>query len=439
MDTLPAARQRGLEGTETGPVDVQYRDLAARLVLAEAHGAQFGRREDRRRHEIQIRHPGLLAIGAVGKGMSLADGHGRQRDRAGHVPHRMNAGHIGACHAIDQDLAPLSCGHSDRRQPQPCRGRPASGGDQHLIHVQMGVIVQGDADRAVRLPLQALERALQAHVDALLTVSLDDQVGHAGVETAQHPRSAMDLRDLCPEAVEDAGKLDADIAATDDGDATRKGFQVEDLVRADRQLGPRQLLGRGHHRLAPGGDQDLACPDLLSGRKPDPVWGDDAGVLGKARHAGLVQVAGIGGFQPADFLVLGGHQRRPVEGGGRHLPAESAGFLESLRKARGKDQQLLGHAAADDAGAPEAETFGNAHPGTVLGGDPCRPHPSRAATDHKEVEFSAHSFKSCRQEFRGKGHPCPDPVIWCRISGRPHHPGPAGCSCVRPVHGRWRR
>ena len=253
----------------------------------------------------------------------------------------------------------------------------------------------------------------------------------------------MDLRDLRTQSMEDAGELHPDVATAHHRDPLREHGQVEDLVGTDGQLHAGQVLG--HHRFAAGGDEHLLrCHFLATVLRVDgqPVGAQEAGVAGKALHAGLVQVGGIGAFQPRDLGILGGDELFPVEGSRGHVPAEAPTFLEALRKARGVYQQLLGHAAADDAGATVAKALGNAHTCTVLGRDAGRAHAARAAADDEEIEVErglGHGMENGRMEGPdGAIRPVGGKVTSCRRSGRRRHPDRAGCSRDRSGSGRWR-
>ncbi len=50
------------------------------------------------------------------------------------------------------------------------------------------------------------------------------------------------------------------------------------------------------------------------------------------------------------------------------------------------DEQLLGHAPADDAGPADLIFLGDRDARAISGGDPRRPYAARAGTDHEQVE-----------------------------------------------------
>jgi hypothetical protein len=56
-----------------------------------------------------------------------------------------------------------------------------------------------------------------------------------------------------------------------------------------------------------------------------------------------------------------------------------------MAEARGVDQQLLRHTAADHAGAADAVLLGEHHAGAVAGRDARGAHATRAAADDEEV------------------------------------------------------
>ena len=101
--------------------------------------------------------------------------------------------------------------------------------------------------------------------------------------------------------------------------------------------------------------------------------------------AGPVEVTAIGRFQPADLGVLGCSQLRPVETGFPDGPAEAGGIGELAGEARGVDQQLLGHAAADDAGAADPERLGDSDAGAVAGRNARGANPTGARADNEEI------------------------------------------------------
>src|SRR3546814_18708482 len=74
-------------------------------------------------------------------------------------------------------------------------------------------------------------------------------------------------------------------------------------------------------------------------------------------------------FDPRHFVEDIVAQGRPVELAVGHLPAETAGIGDILGEMGAVDEQFLGHAAANDAGAANIVLFGDRHPGAVGGGN----------------------------------------------------------------------
>ena len=75
----------------------------------------------------------------------------------------------------------------------------------------------------------------------------------------------------------------------------------------------------------------------------------------------------------------------PVEVPRLHVPAIGAGFFGDPGIFAGKDHQLLGHAAPDDAGAAVAVLFGQRHLDAALRRDTRRAHAARTAADDEQI------------------------------------------------------
>jgi len=112
-------------------------------------------------------------------------------------------------------------------------------------------------------------------------------------------------------------------------------------------------------------------------------------------NPGLAQNPVIDGFEPVEFLVLGGYQFRPVEAGIDRLPAVAAGILEVVGEVAGVDQELLRHAAAHDAGAAEAQVLDDGDPGPRGRRPPRCAHATGAGADGDQVVVvSGHDRRS---------------------------------------------
>ncbi len=220
--------------------------------------------------------------------------------------------------------------------------------------------------------------------DTLGLHRLVQATAHVLVEAAENFGAAIDQRRLDPEAVEDIGEFDGDIAAAGHHDRARQFLEVEGLVGRDAQLMARQRgmrIGR-----ATDGDDDLLRRHHLAGlHQAHAVGSGDLRTGLEDLGAGILQPLAIETFEAGDFLVLGRNQRRPVEARLADRPAITGRILEMLVELRGIDEQLLRHAAADDAGAAEAIFLGDGH----LLAERCRKtgaaYAAGAAADHEQV------------------------------------------------------
>src|SRR5262249_10264 len=105
--------------------------------------------------------------------------------------------------------------------------------------------------------------------------------------------------------------------------------------------------------------------------------------------AGLAKPLDVRGRQPGDLLVLRGDERGPVEARAVDRPALTARIVERAADLARVDEQLLGHAAADHAGAAPPIRFSDRAASAVLGRDGGRTNASGAAADDEQVDVEA--------------------------------------------------
>ncbi len=250
------------------------------------------------------------------------------------------------------------------------------------------MVGQLDVEPAVHL-LDPLDDVLGDDLDAALLQLGAQMRAHVVVEAAQDVVAAIDQRHLGAEAVEDAGELDRDIAAALDQDALRQLLQMECLVRRDDVLVALDVLA--HRRRAAGRDQDmLGAHGLAGGAELDGVRIEQHRAALDDLDLGAIEIGGVGPLQPVDLLVLVGDQRRPVELRLGHCPAEARGILEFVGKARGIDQELLRHAAADHAGAADAILLGDHHARAIAGRNAGGAHAARTRADDEQIDLFRH-------------------------------------------------
>ena len=146
-------------------------------------------------------------------------------------------------------------------------------------------------------------------------------------------------------------------------------------------------LGAGIGRAA-GGDQDGLCSQPLAGRDQTYRMGvlqhrtarDDFDVRALERRR-------IGELEPRYLAILVGDQLRPVERRFVQGPAVTRGVLEVVGKTCRVDQQFLGNAAADHAGAADAKLLRHHDARAIAGSDPRRAHTARAGSDDEEIDL----------------------------------------------------
>ena len=201
--------------------------------------------------------------------------------------------------------------------------------------------------------------------------------------------AAIDQGRLDAQAVEDAGELDGDVAAADDHDALGQLGQVEGLVRGDGVLDARER--RGIHGPAAGGDQDLVGGDGRSLPPTSTVWASISRPRPWTARRRPSQVGGrrcrTAGRSPcpwrAGSRASRSWRRRPSS----RSPRQSSNSCGELR---GIDHELLGHAAADHAGAADPVLLGDRRRWRRQRGQPRGAHAARAGADDEEVVVVCH-------------------------------------------------
>ncbi len=137
---------------------------------------------------------------------------------------------------------------------------------------------------------------------------------------------------------------------------------------------------------AAGRNQNVFRGNLLAGHQPHGVgvFQHRAGLdhLGAA----LLDIGGVDGLQPRDFLVLVGDECLPVKRDGRNGPAKTRGVLDLVLDVRADHEQLFRHAAADHAGAAHPVFLGDHDPGAEAGRNARGAHAARAAPDDEQID-----------------------------------------------------
>ena len=108
-----------------------------------------------------------------------------------------------------------------------------------------------------------------------------------------------------------------------------------------------------HLGPAAGGDQDLLGRDRLLADL-DGVAVHQPAAAHVQLHARAFEQPDVDAVQAVDFPLDVVAQGRPGVRGLGHRPAVGGGILELVRELGAVDQELLGHAAADHAGAADA-------------------------------------------------------------------------------------
>mmetsp|Transcript_50845 Transcript_50845/g.148145 ORF Transcript_50845/g.148145 Transcript_50845/m.148145 type:complete len:348 (-) Transcript_50845:21-1064(-) len=236
------------------------------------------------------------------------------------------------------------------------------------------------------------------HMDALSLQDFHQVLAHVLVEAAKRQVRSEDEVHLGAVAVEVAGELDGDVAASHHDQLLRLGWQGQRLVARDDAWQVR--AGDGElDRSSATGDANIPRGEPLA-VDLDGVGVDDLRVALVEVHACAVEETLVDAVEPRDLGVLSLDQLVPIQcglGAGWELPAIALGILDVLVEVTAEDEQLLRHAPADDTSAAEAAgvvlradklewQLGYSHLGAVLGGRPARaPDAATAAADGEQI------------------------------------------------------
>ena len=138
-----------------------------------------------------------------------------------------------------------------------------------------------------------------------------------------------------------------------------------------------------HDRRCAGGDQDFLGRHFLAACKSDRVRACQLGALVEDRDVVICEGLGVSALKPTDLCQNIVAQHGPVEPLFRNVPAEHGRVVEVLGEMRAIDEQLLGHTAADHAGAADLMLLGDGDARAIGSGHARGAHAARAGADHE--------------------------------------------------------
>src|SRR5262249_35479820 len=143
---------------------------------------------------------------------------------------------------------------------------------------------------------------------------------------------------------------------------------------------------RGQEGAAAGGHQDVARR-VAPAAHLDGVGLDDAGPPLDQRDPGVAKQAQVDAVEPVELPVLGRDEAGPIEAGlPREAPAEAGGVGEVVVEVGSVDQELLGDAAAEHAGAAHPDLLADGHAGAVRAGAAAGGDAAGSGADGEQVE-----------------------------------------------------
>lgn len=391
---VPAA-ETVFHGTGLGLVNFVCFAAGLGLDFGAAHGgdvrvAEYGARD------VPVVHLAVLfAEQAAGDELAFGERHRGQGDTVDHVTHREYARLRGFKVAIDLN------------------GAPGTGPDGGVLKAE--VLGHGPATCCAEsfsdaVFLAGIEDYPQlSGVDTLdfCDLSIQFQLKLAGqgpsnegsqifVESSQQFVATINERDFHAEAVEDTGELGGDIAAAVDEYCPWQLRKVKYFIRSNGQL-------IAWKRIFPGptacGKENAAGAVTLAAHFHEVGPGESC-AFAEDPDSPACEDFPIHAIKAADFPVLVGEQRFPVELGGSRVPAKTAAVLPVFGIMGGIAEQFLGHAAHIDAGAAKIALFRHRDPGAEVGGNPARAHAAGAGANDKKVKIER--FQGFSRQYSGR-------------------------------------
>ncbi len=131
-------------------------------------------------------------------------------------------------------------------------------------------------------------------------------------------------------------------------------------------------------------DKNHVSRDLTLAHPSAVRPGDDCALV-KNLYLVVVQRLRVEAAQAGHFGQHVVTQGRPIELRVFHVPAETTRVFKVFREMRAVHQQLLGHAAANDAGAADAILLGDCNSGAMGRGHARRTHTAGTGTDYQKI------------------------------------------------------
>ena len=160
-------------------------------------------------------------------------------------------------------------------------------------------------------------------INATFNHACSHHIARLFVKAAQDLRTAIELRCFDPQAIHDAGEFRSDIASPHDQDRFRQFFQMEHLVRGDRQLRTGEFWNSGP---AARGNQDVLCGLMTAIRQRNSMRVDQGRTRIIAGDATVFQQVPVDPLQPVQLCVQFALESLPVKDTARDIPAIGLGI-----------------------------------------------------------------------------------------------------------------
>lgn len=338
---------------------IRLPELLHRLRLREADAPDFRMREHHR-GDVRVIEFRVLVLRSTEKPIpelaARGDGDGREFNLPAHVAQGVDVFDRGVLVVIGYNLASLVLLDAGFVEAEVFDFGGAADGPEEAVEIDGGAVGGGFVFvvelHPARSGVDFLNfglRGVAVDVDTLALVFGNDRFLDHWVEGSKEGFVADEEMGFASQVVEHPRHFDGDVACADEGDALGEGFEVEEAIGRDAQLGAGNVFG--DIGMAAGSEKDLfGADDLFCSIIQDDfcrVLVEKVGTAVEVLDFVVVEISFVDAVQTLDVVVSFVLEGLEVEWTGLFdLKAVGGGFVEGFGDSRGVPGHFLGDAAA---------------------------------------------------------------------------------------------
>ena len=412
-------------GLDIEAADFDIITLFPRLGFGQAERRHLGMAVGGAGHQGVVQRLHIRAGDGFHRRNALGGGDVGQRQFAGDIAHRVDAGDVGGHAVVNGDVAAFG-GHAGGFQAQVFGVGLYADGDQRLVKARRfsGAILINREGYAAGIRLGAGDGGAGLHLDAVPPEGAFQLLADFGILVGDDVRQQLNDGDLGAVHPIDVGEFHADGAAADDGYRTGDGVIHDGLAAGDDALAVHRQRGDAAGAGA-GGDDDIARPHaagLPVGRRHfHRARRQDAGGAGEVGDIVLAEQVADAPGHPSHHLAAAGYGDGVIRRKVVKAQAELVGAVDVGEDFGVFQQRFGGDAAPVEAHAAQGFAFNHAGRHTQLAGADAGHIAAGAAADYGYIIFGVGRHQSVLP---------PGALVWGALAPAALYPAtPAAASC----------